>query len=105
MKLLAMLLLLAGCTKAMSPAPATETQPAPAAATTNPTGPRVILPDGFVVSVETVADDESRAQGLMYRDQLDPAAGMLFFFPREGEYPFWMKNTRIALDIIWIDAG
>lgn len=105
MKLLAMLLLLAGCTKAMPPAPATETQPAPAAATTTPTGPRVILPDGFVVSVETVADDDSRAQGLMYRDQLEPAAGMLFFFPREGEYPFWMKNTRIPLDIIWVDAG
>ena len=103
MKLFAMLLLLAGCSKAMPPAPATETQPAPAAATA--TGPRVILPDGFVLTVETVADDELRAQGLMFRDQLDPAAGMLFFFPQEGEYPFWMKNTRIPLDIIWIDAN
>lgn len=103
MKLLAMLLLLAGCTKTMPATPATDTQPAPAA--TVATGPRVILPSGFVVSVETVADDELRAQGLMFRDHLDPAAGMLFFFPREGEYPFWMKNTRIPLDIIWIDAG
>ena len=104
MKALAMMLLLVGCTKAMPPAPANETQPAPAA-TTATTGPRVILPDGFVVNVEVVADDELRAQGLMYRDHLDPSAGMLFFFPQEGEYPFWMKNTRIPLDIIWIDAG
>jgi uncharacterized protein len=100
MKALALVLLLVGCTKAMPPAPATETQSAPTVTTTN--GPRVIFPNGFVVSVETVADDELRAQGLMYRDHLDPAAGMLFFFPAEGEYPFWMKNTRIPLDIIWI---
>lgn len=113
MKALALTLLLVGCTKAMPPAPATETQSAPPAAaattTTAPaataTGPRVILPNGFVVNVEVVADDELRAQGLMYRDALDPAAGMLFFFPVEGDYPFWMKNTRIPLDIIWIDAS
>lgn len=102
MKVLAMLFLLAGCTKTMPSAPVHETQPAPAPAAA---GPRVILPNGFVVTVETVADDELRAQGLMFRDHLDPAAGMLFFFPAEGEYPFWMKNTRIPLDIIWIDAN
>lgn len=109
MRVLAVLLLLAGCTKTMPPAnetQSTSTQAAvtrPAAAATS--GPRVILPDGFVVSVEVVADDELRAQGLMYRDHLDPTAGMLFFFPEDGEYPFWMKNTRIPLDMIWIDAS
>ncbi len=68
-------------------------------------GPRVIFPDGFVVRVEIVADEESRAQGLMYRDQLLPGTGMLFLFPADGTYPFWMKNTRIPLDMIWIDAS
>jgi uncharacterized membrane protein (UPF0127 family) len=66
------------------------------------TGPRVVFPDGFVVSVEVVSDEESRSRGLMYRDQLLPGTGMLFIFPEDGHYPFWMKNTLIPLDMIWI---
>lgn len=104
MKRLLVLLLLVGCTKAMSPTTNTETTN-PKPATHSVTGPRVIFPNGFVVGVEVVADDELRAQGLMYRDHLAPDAGMLFFFPEDGEYPFWMKNTRIPLDMIWIDSS
>ena len=100
MKPLLVTLLLISCTKAMPPATNTEPPPKPAV-----TGPRVILPDGFVVKIEIADDDEQRAQGLMYRDHLAPDAGMLFFFAREDEYPFWMKNTRIPLDIIWIDSS
>jgi uncharacterized protein len=103
MKRLAVLLLLFGCTKAMPPANNTETTttaPMPAVAT----GPRVIFPDGFVVGVEIADDADTRAQGLMDRDHLGDGKGMLFFFPRSGEYPFWMKNTRIPLDMIWIDS-
>ena len=68
-------------------------------------GPRVILPDGYAIAVEVAADDETRAQGLMYRDQLREGTGMLFFFTTTAEYPFWMKNTLIALDMIWIDEN
>ena len=100
---LAALLALA-CAKspAAPPAPPSAAAPPPVAASE---GPRVIFPDGEVVRVEIAADDETRAQGLMYRSELRPGTGMLFFFPQDGEYPFWMKNTRIPLDIVWIDSA
>lgn len=66
-------------------------------------GPTIVLPDGFVVHVEVAADDPTREQGLMYRDRLAGDRGMIFFFPQPGVYPFWMKNTLIPLDMIWID--
>ena len=67
------------------------------------TGPRIVYPNGNVVGLELAIDSETRAQGLMYRDSLRPNTGMLFAFEQDGEYPFWMKNTMIPLDMIWID--
>jgi uncharacterized membrane protein (UPF0127 family) len=55
-------------------------------------------------SVEIASTPEQRAEGLMYRSHLDADSGMLFVFPAEGDYPFWMKNTLIPLDIIWMDS-
>lgn len=69
-----------------------------------PSGPRVTFPDGTVIHVEVASDEATREQGLMYRDQLPDDRGMIFLFPRPGVYPFWMKNTLIPLDMIWIDA-
>lgn len=59
--------------------------------------------DCFVV--EVVDDDEKRQKGLMFREELDENAGMLFIFENEGNYPFWMKNTLIPLDILWMDSS
>lgn len=81
-----------------------NTKSQPATATRAPaSGPRVVFPDGTTIHVEIAADDATREQGLMYRDQLAADRGMVFFFPQSGNYPFWMKNTLIPLDMIWID--
>jgi uncharacterized protein len=40
----------------------------------------------------------------MFRESLAAGKGMLFLFPRRGVYPFWMKNTLIPLDMIWLEA-
>lgn len=66
--------------------------------------PRVVLPDGSAVHVELATDQTTRAQGLMFRDRLRPNTGMLFIFPEVGGQSFWMKNTLIPLDIIFLDA-
>ena len=65
--------------------------------------PHVTFPDGARIWVEVAADDPSREQGLMYRDRMAADRGMIFVFAANGDYPFWMKNTLIPLDMIWID--
>ena len=53
--------------------------------------------------VELAKTAAEREEGLMFRDKLGQDKGMLFVFDKEDIYPFWMKNTLIPLDIIWID--
>lgn len=54
-------------------------------------------------NVELAVTPEQRNLGLMFRESLDFNKGMLFIFEEEGRHPFWMKNTLIPLDIIWIN--
>jgi uncharacterized membrane protein (UPF0127 family) len=56
-------------------------------------------------AVEIADDDAERARGLMFRDTLAPKAGMLFLHEREEPLAYWMKNTRIALDILYFDGS
>lgn len=55
--------------------------------------------------VEIAATDEARARGLMFRDALAEDHGMLFIFEQPEPLAFWMKNTRIPLDILYFDAS
>ena len=53
--------------------------------------------------VEVADDDAERARGLMFRDAMAAERGMLFIHEREEPQAYWMKNTRIALDILYFD--
>ena len=66
-------------------------------------GPYVEL-KGERFTVEIAETAEKQALGLMFRDHLDEDHGMLFLFPGEAMRSFWMKNTRIPLDIFYFDA-
>lgn len=66
---------------------------------------RVIVADGTAVTLEIADTEAERNRGLMMRESLAENAGMLFIFEQPGAYAFWMKNCRIALDIIWLDAS
>lgn len=59
--------------------------------------------DQTCFNVEIADSKEERKQGLMYREHLNQDKGMLFIFTKEDIHPFWMKNTLIPLDMIWID--
>lgn len=65
--------------------------------------PHVVL-KGERFTVELAETSEKQALGLMYRDQMEEDHGMLFLFPAEGMRSFWMKNTRIPLDIFYFNS-
>ena len=76
------LLLLAGCASA--------------------SGPWVEL-NGKRFNIEIADDDAERARGLMFRDAMDADHGMLFIHEVQAPQAYWMKNTRIPLDILYFD--
>jgi len=80
--------------------PAHDPQPAPQ-------GPqsRVFVASStgdLAVNVEVVSTPAKIGQGLMYRQHLPPDAGMLFLMGYENDWQFYMRNTLIPLDIIFI---
>ena len=64
------------------------------------------LPNGHMIEAGTVTDSAGLARGLMFRTFLPSDQGMLFIHPRPGYHKFWMHQTKIPLDIVWMnDAG
>jgi len=64
--------------------------------------------DGDIVTeidIEIADDDTQTTQGLMYRRSMKQNRGMLFIFPDEEERSFWMKNTFLSLDIMYLNAN
>ncbi|MCW3464700.1 DUF192 domain-containing protein [Chitinophaga nivalis] len=55
------------------------------------------------IDIQLAQTDQQREDGLMYRKSMTDEQGMLFIFPDMEERSFWMKNTYISLDIIYID--
>jgi hypothetical protein len=56
-----------------------------------------------LIRAEVVADDATRAQGLMHRKTLEQNAGMLFIFDHHGIHCMWMRNTLIPLSVAYLD--
>ena len=69
--------------------------PQPAVRFETPRGP-------WIVRVELARNDEQRTRGLMFRRELPRDQGMLFIFDETSEHPFWMHNTLIPLDLIFL---
>lgn len=65
---------------------------------------KVFLPGGREITAELAVTPAERERGLMFREKLEPDQGMLFVFEEEDLYSFWMKNTLIPLDIIWLNS-
>jgi uncharacterized membrane protein (UPF0127 family) len=63
----------------------------------------ITLPGGTLIHAEIANTARKRAEGLMYREHLDKDRGMLFTFDQAQPWTFWMKNTKIPLDIIWMN--
>lgn len=89
------LLLAALCLLAAGAAPALQV---PAGASSA----ELTLPDGYRITAELALTREAQTKGLMFRRELAPSAGMLFVFGATELRAFWMKNTFIDLDIVFL---
>lgn len=63
----------------------------------------VQFPGGRVIAAEIADTNERVMYGYMYRPEVRDNEGMIFVYPETGVHTFWMKNTLVPLDIIWLD--
>ncbi len=67
-------------------------------------GKETVSINSATVNIEIASSLQEKTKGLCCRDYLDENAGMLFVYSAPGDYRFWMKDTRIPLDMIWISS-
>jgi uncharacterized membrane protein (UPF0127 family) len=60
---------------------------------------------GETFSIEIASTQPAQVRGLSGRSSLPEGTGMLFWFTRDGLYPFWMPDMRFSIDIVWIDKN
>ena len=63
----------------------------------------ITLPEINILPLQFAHTPYNRAEGLMYREHLADDRGMLFTFSQAQAWVFWMKNTKIPLDLIWMN--
>ena len=111
----------AGCERTVTTAPTMTTAPAASQPATRPITqpvdpepgrdpqaqnlPRVAMrANGHLLGVQVADDEAKRETGLMFRKHLGEDEGMLFVFPDSQRRGFWMRNTFVPLDIVYLDA-
>ncbi len=99
---LSILLVATGCSQ---PTPKTPVKAAVAPSTQAVELPTATLDNGFTIELELAITPEEVANGLMFRPSLAVDRGMLFIFEVERQPSFWMKNTLVPLDLIFLDAS
>lgn len=103
--LIAFLLLLPACSQAAAPTAAHAAQPAVHPVSGLPVIPLTATPAGgrpHTFRVEIARSEPEQARGLMFRTQMGPDEGMIFPYDPPQTVSFWMKNTVIPLDIVFI---
>jgi uncharacterized membrane protein (UPF0127 family) len=74
------------------------------AGTSAPAGTITVTLGSQPITLEIANTPDAREQGLMFRDTMPADHGMIFIFADERPLSFWMKNTRLKLDLLYLDA-
>jgi uncharacterized membrane protein (UPF0127 family) len=98
-----LLWMVVACSGPPPPAEFSQAAPTTTPLTSGPLdAPAVVLPNGHRIELELAITPEEISQGLMYRPSLSDHRGMLFLFGQDRQPSFWMKNTLIPLDLVFL---
>jgi uncharacterized membrane protein (UPF0127 family) len=99
----ACVLTLVACAPTSEQPPFDAARPPEVSATRRPMLPTASCPDGAVIELELAMTEQEITQGLMFRPELPANRGMLFLFGETRVPNFWMKDTLVPLDLVFLD--